>query len=130
MKGMTSDVLIRDRLFDLRHVASDAFIARAIRLVMGMRLNARRMRSRLRVRAVAIQAQRIAGFTHHGDVVPAMRIVARKASDATGVHQALHKIVALHAVLVGGAIGKVGKGGFAEFVFLELPVVCQILAAS
>ena len=102
MEGMASDILVRNRLLDLGHMAGDTLIARAIRLVMGMRFDAGRMRAGLRVRAVAIEAERIAGFTHHGDVVPAMGIVARKAGDAAGIHQTLHEIVALHAVFVRG----------------------------
>ena len=45
-----------------------------------------------------------------------MRIVAAGASDAMRIHGALHKVVALHAVLVARAIGEVGEGGLAELV--------------
>jgi hypothetical protein len=46
---------------------------------------------------MAVETQRVAGFTHHRDIFGAMRIVARKEGDAASVHQALGKIVALHA---------------------------------
>lgn len=36
VKGMASDILVRDRLLDLRHMTGDAFVARATRLMMGM----------------------------------------------------------------------------------------------
>jgi hypothetical protein len=41
------------------------------------------------------------------------------------IHNALDEIVALHAVLVCGAIGIVRKARFAERVRLELPIVLQ-----
>jgi hypothetical protein len=52
-----------------------------------------------------------------------MRIVAAGACDAARVHQAVDEIIALHPVLVRGAVRKVREGGFAELVFFELPVV-------
>src|ERR1700719_483104 len=86
------------------------------------------MRTGLRIRAMAVETERIAGLAHHGDVFAAMRVVARGARDAAGVHQALDEIVALHPVLVGGAVGKVGEGGFAQFMFFQLPIIGEILA--
>ncbi len=43
----------------------------------------------------------------------------------SAVHYALHEVVALHAILVGGAVGEVGEGGGAERVLFELPEVSQ-----
>ena len=57
-----------------------------------------------------------------------MDVVAGKTGDAVRVHGALHEIVALHAVLVRGAIGEMREGGFAELVFFELPEIAQVLA--
>ena len=42
-------------------------------------------------------------------VVGAMNIVAIEAGDAAAIHHALHEIVALHAVLVRGAVGEMSE---------------------
>ena len=57
-----------------------------------------------------------------------MRVVTVGACDAAGIHQALHEIIALHAVLVRGAVWKVGKGEIAQLMVFELPVVLQVFA--
>ena len=56
----------------------------------------------------------------------AVHIVAAKAGDAATVHNALHEIIALHAVLMSGAIREVRECGLTEFVFFERPKVCQL----
>ena len=89
-------------------------------------LDAGGMRTILCVGAVAGQAKRIARLAHHRRVFRAVRIVATETRDAARIHQALHEIVALHAVLVGGAVGKMREGGFAELVLLELPEIGEI----
>ena len=48
-----------------------------------------------------------------------MRIVTTEAGDAPPVHQALHKVVALHPILVSGAIGKMRERRFADLVLLD-----------
>ena len=58
----------------------------------------------LRVRAVAREthlARRLAQLRRVGGAVD---VVATEAGDAAIVHQALHEIVALHAVLMGGSV--------------------------
>jgi hypothetical protein len=55
-----------------------------------------------------------------------VRVVATEASDAARVHQALHKIVALHAILMRRAVGEMGETGFAQFVLFQLPIVRQL----
>jgi hypothetical protein len=52
-----------------------------------------------------------------------MHIMTTEALDASSVHDALNKIVALHPILMSGAVGKMRKTGFTQFVFLELPEV-------
>jgi hypothetical protein len=55
VKGMASDILVPDRLCDLRHMTGDAFIAGATGLMMSMRLDARRMRAGLRVGTMTVE---------------------------------------------------------------------------
>ncbi len=55
-----------------------------------------------------------------------MHVVAIEAGDAAPVHHTLHKIISLHAVLVRGAVGEVGKSQFAKLVIFQLPEIPQI----
>src|ERR1700757_3319363 len=57
-----------------------------------------------------------------------MNIVAGEAGNAAAVHQALHKIIALHTVLVSGAIGEMGESGLAQRVFFKLPEIAKVQA--
>ncbi len=54
--------------------------------------------------------------------------MAAKTGDAATVHNALHEIIALHAVLVGGSIGEVYEGGLAESVVFQLPKIAEVEA--
>jgi hypothetical protein len=48
--------------------------------------------------------------------------------NATAIHQALHKIVALHPVLVRGAVRKMGECGLSKRVLLERPEIAKMRA--
>ena len=74
---------------------------------------------------MAFQAQDAGGLEQIGVVGSAVNVVATKTSDAVRVHQAGCEIVALHAILVRGAVGKVGEGSLAEFVFFQLPDILE-----
>ena len=117
-EGVASDINVTDRLCDLRHMARNAIVTSAVWRVVSVLFYARSVRPVLRVRAVACQAKSVASLTHNSRIVRAMRIVATEAGHAPCVHETLNKVVALHAVLVGGAIGEMGERRFAEFVFL------------
>src|SRR5450631_3496891 len=54
--------------------------------------------------------------------------MATDARDTAGIHQALHKIIALHAILVRSAIRKMSEREIAKFVILELPKIDQLFA--
>jgi hypothetical protein len=47
--------------------------------------------------------------------------MAIEAGYASGIHQALDEVIALHAVFVCGAIGEVGESCLAQFMLFELP---------
>ena len=53
----------------------------------------------------------LAGLRELGVVVGAVDVMAGEASYAAAIHHALDEVVALHAVFVGGAVGKVREGG-------------------
>src|SRR5579863_654598 len=57
-----------------------------------------------------------------------MRIVATEAGDAARIHQAVRKIVALHAVLVTGSVRVVHEVRLAELMLFKLPVVREAFA--
>ena len=80
----------------------------------------------LGVGAMAGQAHRIPRLAQHCLVFRAVRIVATETRDAARVHEALDEIVALHAVLVSGAVGKVREACFTELVLFKLPKICKV----
>src|SRR6267143_1418485 len=55
-----------------------------------------------------------------------MNIVAREAGDASAVHYALSEVIALHAILMGGAIGEMREGHLTEGVVFELPKIAEV----
>src|SRR5215472_14755846 len=77
---------------------------------------------------MAIEAKLLGRFTELGIVPGSVRIVASKTRNAAAIHQALHKIVALHPVLVRGAVRKMGECGLSKRVFLEAPKVAKMQA--
>lgn len=77
--------------------------------------------------SVASEANGRCGFEKVGRICAAVRIVTTGASYAVRIHAALNKIIALHTILVCGAVGVMCKGRFAEFVFFHLPKVAEIL---
>ena len=127
-EGVAADVLIGDRLLDLRHMASDALAAGAAWLMMSVLFEGCGVGSDLRVRTMAIETKRVAGFAHHGNVVAAMRVMAAKAGHPACIHEAPDKIVALHAVLVAGAVREMRERRCAELVLFKLPVVYEVLS--
>ena len=55
-----------------------------------------------------------------------MNVVAAEASNSPPVHQALHEVVALHAILVSRPIGKMRERCLTQLVLFELPKVLQM----
>src|SRR5260370_8685202 len=55
-----------------------------------------------------------------------MSIVARKAGDASAVHYALNEVIALHAILMGSAIGEMREGHLTKDVVFELPKIAEV----
>src|SRR4051794_1608304 len=110
---MAADIYVGDRLFDLRHVAGRALAAGTIRLVMRVGLEGFSVRTVLRVRAMACAANVVSRCPEQRLVRSAVDVMAREAGYAARVHEALYKVVALHAVLVSRAVWEMREGLFA-----------------
>lgn len=55
-----------------------------------------------------------------------MNVMATETRDAARIHDASHKVVTLHPILVRGPVGKVHKRGLTQLVLFEPPVVLKI----
>ena len=75
---------------------------------------------------MAFKAQLADGLNQICIVRCTVNIVATEASHTPFVHLALYKIIALHSIFVGRAIGEMHEIGFAELMFLELPEIFEI----
>jgi hypothetical protein len=65
VEGVTADVHVRDRLFDLRHMAGNTLTSRAARHVVRVLFDRRRVRAILRVRPMAGQTYAAGGLPQH-----------------------------------------------------------------
>ena len=119
------DVHVAEGLLDLRHVTAHALAARRSRGVVGVRLERRGARSVRPAGIVALRAHLARLGDEDGGVVGAVRVVAVRTGDAVAIHARLHEVVALHPVLVTGAVGEVRERGLAGPVLLEPPEVSQ-----
>ena len=120
---MAADFHVAESLGNCRHMTGRASTARAAGRVVRVLLDAGGMRPILCVGAVACQAHCILRFAQHRLVFCAVRIVAAETGDAARIHQALNEIVALHAVLVRGAVRKMREARFTELVLFEPPKI-------
>ena len=75
---------------------------------------------------MALKAHDTGRFQEIGIVPRSMDIVAIEARDSARVHDAGHEVIALHAILVRGAIGKMRESTLAELVVFELPEILEI----
>src|SRR5262249_39555967 len=92
---VAADFHVAEGLGDFRHMTSGADIPGAVRGVMRMLFDGGGMRSILRVRAVAGQADGVSRLAQHRLVVGAVRIVATETGDAARVHETLNEVVPL-----------------------------------
>ena len=75
---------------------------------------------------MTVEADLVRRFPQLRVVVRTVNVMAGGAGYALLVHHALHKIVALHAVLVGASVRIVVEVRLAERDVFELPVVLQM----
>ena len=128
VEGVAANEIVGKGLLDFGHVAGQAIVTGAVALVMRMGFQRGGVRPVRRIGAVAFKAHEVAGLDEVGIIFRAVRVMAGVAGDAPSVHHALDKIITLHAVLVGGAVGEMGEGGFAQLVFFQLPEIRQVLS--
>ena len=128
VEGVAANEIVGKGLLDFGHVAGQAIVTGAVALVMRMGFQRGGVRPVRRIGAVAFKAHEVAGLDEVGIIFRAVRVMAGVAGDAPSVHHALDKIITLHAVLVGGAVGEMGEGCFAQLVFFQLPEIRQVLS--
>jgi len=127
-EGVAPDKIVRQCLFDFRHMAGEAIVSGASRLVMSVSLNARRVGTVRRTWAMALQTHQASRLDQVCVVLRTVNVVARITGDAATIHDGLDEIVSLHTIFMGGAVGKMRERGFAELVIFKLPVVLKMLS--
>ena len=110
-----------------RHVAGDTLASRATFFVMGVFFKGSRAGAVRRRWTVTIQTKVVGRLAELCLISRAVRVVTIETGDSAPVHHALHKIVSLHAILVGGSIREVKKiCGRPENMIFQLPVVSEL----
>src|ERR1700722_10858900 len=75
---------------------------------------------------MAVQAQLVCRLSELGNVLWAMNIVTGTAGDTILVHHALHKVIALHPVLVCGSVREVRECRLTQGDVFKLPIVLKM----
>jgi hypothetical protein len=99
-------------------------------LMMGMLFQGRSVRAVRRRWAVAVQAELLRRFAELRIILGAVHVMARGAGDPVSVHDALYEVIALHPVLVGGPVGKMGKSCLTQRVVFQLPIFRKMEAGA
>ena len=119
-KRVAADVHVGDRLLDLRHMARHTITAGAAARVMGMVFQSGRVRAIRRARPWQVRQISRAGLTSSASFAVPCESWQLKQVTPRRYIRLCHEIVALHPVLVPGAVGKVGKRRLPELVLLQL----------
>ena len=121
--------VVLDRRFDLRHVACHALASRTSIRMMSMRtdrpLQSRRISHLIRVTA---QAQRISRQLQACYIRIAMGVMAVKTPQLPVIHIALHKVIALHSVLVRRQVSVLVEVRHTRLQVFQLPYLRQPLS--
>src|SRR5271155_5793415 len=75
---------------------------------------------------MTVQAELVYRLSELGIVFRSVYVVAGSTSDAVLIHDALHKVITLHPVLVCGSVREVRECGLTQGDVFELPVICQM----
>src|SRR5215472_4322613 len=123
-KGVRAYFYVPERRLDLRHVTRYALASRRAFLVVSVFLKRPRARTIGRERPMAIQAELARRFAKLRVIASAVNVVARKTWERPAVGCALDKTVAMHLVLVCGAVRKMCKRRLTK----RLPLQPRIIA--
>ena len=126
IKRMAANIDVGNRHFNFRHVARDTLTARAPRLMVSVGLDRWSVWPILGSGSMAGQAHLRSRSPEICVVVSAVHIVTTEAGHTTPIHQALHKVISLHPVLMARAIREMCKRGFSQLVFLKFPEVFKV----
>ena len=55
-----------------------------------------------------------------------MHVVASETAHVAVIHHTLYKIISLHAIFVGGAVGVMREGGLAQGMLFKIPEAAQV----
>jgi len=76
---------------------------------------------------MTVHADLVSWFAKLSMIVRPINVVTGSTSNPALIHYALHEIIALHAILVCGSIGKIEKICPPESDVFEFPVILQFL---
>ena len=93
-----------------------ALAPRTIRRMVGVLLQCRCVGAVLITHTVTGGADFCHGLAQHSFILRAMRIMAGETGNASIIHQTLHVIVTLHAVLMRRGIREMGECSFTKLV--------------
>lgn len=125
-EGVCSHLHVRNGRFDFRHMTGNAAASGGPFLVMGMLFDCSCPWAIQRKWTMAIHTQLIRRLSQLRVVAGAVRIMAAEAGHSAAIHHALYKIVSLHPVLVGRAVGVMRECRLAERVLLQLPEILKV----
>lgn len=111
---------------DFGHVAGDTTAAGGAFLMVGVLFEGGGAGAVQRERAMAIEAKLVGGFPELRVVIRAVDVMTTEAGDAAAIHDTLDKVIALHAVLVSGAVGVMRERCLPERMLFQLPEIPQI----
>src|SRR5438067_2249089 len=103
---MGTNVHIGNGLLNLRHMAANTLATRAARLVMRMLLDRSGMRPVLGIGAMTGEAHLAWRLAQLRPELGTVHIMATEAGYPAVVHEALNKVIALHAIFVRCAVGE------------------------
>ena len=124
---MAANVDVSDGLLDLGHMAADAIASGGTRGMMCVLLDTRDVVWSIgRRRTMARETHDTRWFQKIGVAPRAVDVVATEAGDAARIHNALHKVVALHSILVRSPVGEVSERLLAQLILFQFPEVLEI----
>ena len=75
---------------------------------------------------MTVKAKFVHGLSELRIVFRTVHVVAGSAGDTAFIHDALHKVIALHPVLVCGSVREVGERCLAQGDVVEFPIVLKV----